>query len=511
MADIPISTFITVTVNLIGSVAETFSFGVPMIVGEHNVTANRQDGPFGTLAEAEAAGFTAATTPQINREIASVFSQSPTVNSMMVGRRIPAGGGLAASVLQVTAIGPVFVDMTSEYNSVTDADWIVLPAADAIGDYAAIGMPEKFTQVSLDNTNGVAGVGGTGDWEYWNGTAWAAFTGLVDGTTEFTAAVSDGQVVSWTVPVDWIAMSLNGEPEQFYARFVVTGTYSTNPEYDQGHTGEDANLDASLSAILAWDPTTWYMTLIDTRTDADISALASWSQANGGGDFPKTWLAQTSSTALLNGTAGNIGEVLRLASYNRGALIYHATDTVALAAAWAGRCLSFDLDGVKTVGDWAYKQLIGPVGANITPAQVNNILAENATFFGPAKGLTFTFDGKMPIGAPQFLDTITTADWAKVRLQEAFITARVSAPATIGYDDPGLQFLGGKFDGVGELAVTAGHSLGGVDAPVVTTPLFKNVSPTDQALRQARYSMTFNKRNSILTVIFVVNMNLTGG
>jgi hypothetical protein len=365
--------------------------------------------------------------------------------------------------------------------------------------------------VSLDNANGTAGVGGTVDWEYWNGTAWTALVAISDGTTGFTSAVSDAQVVTWTVPVDWIAMSLDGEPAQFYVRAVITGVYSADPVYDQGHTGEDATLDSALSAVLAWDPTTWYMTLIDTRTDADISALASWTQSNGGGDFPKTWLAQTSSTALLNGTAGNIGEVLRLASYNRGALIYHATDTVALAAAWAGRCLSFDLDGVKTVGDWAYKQLIGPAGATISPAQVNNILAENASFFGPAKGLTFTFDGKMPTGSPQFIDTITTADWLKVRLQEAFLTARVSATATIGYDDQGLQFLGGKFDGVGELAVTAGHSLDGTNAPVVTVPLLKDVSAADQANRLARYSMTFNKRNSILTVIFVVNMNLTGG
>ncbi len=511
MTDIPISTFIIVNVNLIGSVTETFAFGVPMIVGEHNITSNRQDGPYASVAEGEAAGFTEANAPQIHAEISSAFNQSPTVASVMVGRRIPAGGGLAASVLQVVAIGPVFVDMTSEYNSATDADWIVFPVAEAAGDYAAIGMPEPFTQVSLDNLNGTAGVGGTVDWEYWNGTAWTALAGIVDGTTGFTAGVADGQVVSWTVPVDWIAMSLNGEAPQYYVRAVITGVYATDPEYDQGHTGEDANLAASLSAVLAWDPTTWYMTLIDTRTDADVSSLASWTQSNGGGDFPKTWLAQTSSTALLNGTAANIGEVLRLANYNRGALIYHAVDTEALAMAWAGRCLSFDLDGVKTVGDWAYKELVGPAGANISPAQVNNLEAENVSFYGPARGKTFTFNGEMPKGAPQFLDTITTADWAKVRLQEAFLNARVGALTTIGYDDPGLQFLGGKFENVGDLAVTAGHSLGGDKAPVVTVPLLKNVSSTDQANRVARYSMTFNKRNSILTVVFVVNMNLTGG
>jgi len=365
MPDIPISTFIDVTVNLQGAVADTFNFGVPMVVDEHTVTVNRQDGPYTSLAAAVAAGFTQAATPEIYEAVGQIFAQTPTVSSVMIGRR------------------------------------------------------------------------------------------------------------------------------------------------DAG----DADLTASLDAIFADDPTTWYCTVITTRTDTDVEDLADWHQTNGGGDFPKIAIAQTSSAAMLAGTPGNIGETLRTASYNRCALIYHATDATALDAAWVGRCLAFDLDGVNSVGDWAYKRLSGPTGDGLTSAQVNNVQTENASFFGPAKGLTFTFDGKMPIGAPQFIDTITTADWVKVRSQEAFLSARVGATTMIPFDDPGIQYLGGKFQEVADRGVTAGHFLGersGAPNPEVIVPLLKDVSATDQANRNIRVTMNVLKRNSILTCNLTINIGLTG-
>ena len=510
---VPISTYIDVTVNLIGAVADTFNFGVPMVVDFHDVTANRQDGPFASQADSRAAGFTEAATPNIDAAIGAIFGQTPTVDSVMIGKRIAAPGTIAASVLQVTAIGPVFVDETANFNSATDADWNVFPAVEATGDYAAIGMPQTFSQVSLDNLNGTAGVGGTVDWEYWNGSAWVALTGLVDGTTGFTAAVADGQVVSFTVPVDWATLSLDSGPPLFFIRAIVTGVYSANPIYDQGFTGSDADLDASLTAINAVDPNAWYLTIIGTRTDVDISDLASWTQANGGGDFPKFAIAQTASNALISGTPGNIGEVLRTASYDRTALIYHALDSEALDGAWVGRCLAFDLDGVLSVGDWAYKQLVGITGDTLNSVQVANIQAENANFYAPVKGLTFPFDGVTPFGSPRYIDTITTADWVKVRMQEAVIAARVGAPTMIAFDDPGIQFLGGVVQGVANQGVTAGHFLGeasGATNPRTTVPLLKDVSSTDLANRNLRVTLDASKRNSILTVELTINLNLTG-
>ncbi len=144
----------------------------------------------------------------------------------------------AAQVWQVDiSTGPTFVDETTDFNSATNADVTVFPATEATGDYFAVGFAQKFSKLTFDYANGTAGVGGTVTWEYWNGTAWAALSGVTDGTTGFTAAVGDGKYVTWTAPSNWATLSLNGSAQLYYVRAVITGTYSTNPVLDQGFVG----------------------------------------------------------------------------------------------------------------------------------------------------------------------------------------------------------------------------------------------------------------------------------
>lgn len=140
----------------------------------------------------------------------------------------------ALKVWRVTG-GPTFVDETSDFNDAGPANLNPFdPAAPVTGDYAAFGFATKFGGMTLDNAGGTAGVGaGDGFWEYWNG-AWVSLPGLSDGTFEFTAAVSDGQEVTWTVPGDWATTTLNGQLA-YYVRFRIgTTTFSTSPVYDQG-------------------------------------------------------------------------------------------------------------------------------------------------------------------------------------------------------------------------------------------------------------------------------------
>lgn len=139
----------------------------------------------------------------------------------------------AKKVWQVDVTGPTFVDETPGFNDATDANFTVFPATEAVGDYVAIGFEQPFSSVVFDNANGTAGVGGVVTWEYWNGFAWTALSGVSDGTTGFTAAVADGQVLSYTLPTDWVAHKLNGV-HAYYIRARITTVYTTNPIYDQG-------------------------------------------------------------------------------------------------------------------------------------------------------------------------------------------------------------------------------------------------------------------------------------
>lgn len=143
-----------------------------------------------------------------------------------------------------------FVDESADANSTSNADWTIFPASEDTSDYVAIGYSQKFRKVIFDNANGTAGVGGTVTWQYWNG-SWTALTGVSDGTTGFTASASDGQTLTFTVPSDWTATSLNGSQNLFYIRAIVTGTYSTNPIYDQGFIGATGSVTQASTAVSA--------------------------------------------------------------------------------------------------------------------------------------------------------------------------------------------------------------------------------------------------------------------
>jgi hypothetical protein len=144
----------------------------------------------------------------------------------------------AAEVWIYDASTDVYVDETTDFNDAGDADWSPVPTSEAVDDYVAIGLADKFTKLDLDNANGTAGVGGTGTWQYWSESGqWLDLAGVTDGTSGFTATAADGQIVTFTAPTDWATRAINGGSSLYFIRFVVTGAYSTNPVYDQGTVG----------------------------------------------------------------------------------------------------------------------------------------------------------------------------------------------------------------------------------------------------------------------------------
>lgn len=174
------------------------------------------------------------------------FTNLPTIAVGTGGETIAGGaaatqlftsGGAAQQVWQVAAAGPTFVDQTTGFNDPTAANWTVFPVGELVTDYAAIGSAVPFGRVTMFNTGGTQGVGGVVVWEYWNGAAWTALTGVVDGTTGFTAAVSaNPQILTFTIPSDWATTTLN-VVTAYYIRARITTIYTTNPIYSQGFVG----------------------------------------------------------------------------------------------------------------------------------------------------------------------------------------------------------------------------------------------------------------------------------
>ncbi len=142
------------------------------------------------------------------------------------------------SVLQVDVSPLTYVDLTTAATNGTDADVAPFPATEAIGDYFAIGYSSTFDTVVIDRASCTNGAGGVCTYEYWNGSAWAALSQVMDGTAStagqaFRLGASDKQVFKFAIPTNWATLSLNGETADYKIRFVVSTVYSTNPTCSQ--------------------------------------------------------------------------------------------------------------------------------------------------------------------------------------------------------------------------------------------------------------------------------------
>ncbi len=136
-------------------------------------------------------------------------------------------GASALKAWQFDESAGTFVDETTDFNSAAAADVNPFPATEATLDYFAIGSKVPF--LGLNIIISTAGIGGTVTWEYWNGSAWAALTGLSDLTVGFTATASaTAYLVVWEYPSTWATTAINGTTA-YYVRARCTGVYSTNP------------------------------------------------------------------------------------------------------------------------------------------------------------------------------------------------------------------------------------------------------------------------------------------
>lgn len=138
----------------------------------------------------------------------------------------------ALQVWQVSSAGTVFGDQTANFNDAA-VNYLPFNASETVADYAAFGMASTFGKLTFSNVGGTQGAGGVVVWEYWNGSAWTALSGITDGTSGFTAALGAGQTVTWTIPSNWASNALNSVTA-YYVRARLTTVYTTNPSYTQG-------------------------------------------------------------------------------------------------------------------------------------------------------------------------------------------------------------------------------------------------------------------------------------
>ena len=271
----------------------------------------------------------------------------------------------------------------------------------------------------------------------------------------------------------------------------------------------DANLTESLDEIESEGAGAWYATFIDTRTYADIAALAAWTEPR-----LKVAIAQASNEELVGG-AGDDFAGLAETGYHQTALIYHPTDAEYLDGAWGGRGLGADLEQVQ--GAWSHRQLSGVPGTNLSTPQKAAIEEVNANYYAP-KAMTsgaaigaYTFPG-IALSGRLFEQTVSI-HWLQARLEEA-LHAPFLNPNGVPFDDTGFALFEAKASGVFGRGLRIGHLVARVSeatgrrTPYLDVVGLDDVDPGDEAAARVRLSGEVHVGKKARRVVLNVVANL---
>lgn len=437
------------SISLITTSTAQAAFGVPLKVAEHSITANRQDGPYTSLAAVEAAGFTLAAAPAVYGSAKQVFAQRPRTQTFMVGRRL-AAEHIVTSLDAIKAEDPATFFMPM-LETRTTAEII-----------AAAGWAASEAKILLAQTSNAATLAGTA--------STAQNTTFQFGGTE------------------------------------TDGTYSI--EVIDEHTGVSVGTAA---VVRSTTPATNDDLATQMRTNWDlVPALAAISAAAGGAtdvvdiDFDGLGnlysfviLAPAPGTLVPTDTPGtqNLGELMLALDYDNTTVIYHDDDTEHLDASWAGRCLGFNLDAPRGSGSWAHHTPNGITATRLSDAQKTQLKAYNVNWLSPVRYTSgveevgFTFPGVAVSGIS--IKVQTSLFWLQARLEEALLkvfleVAKTSTPAIL-YTEEGIALIQGAAQRVFGDFVRFGHGVAGLSeasgrkTPWVDAPLALAVSSDDKA------------------------------
>jgi len=176
-----------------------------------------------------------------------------TQHDLLGGSYVAMGGAVADD-------GGVQTDETTAANDATINDMTLLPAVPAVGDAYYFGhATEMFSKLKLKIGTAGAGVW-TITWEYWNGSAWTALSGVTDGTTHFRATAGDHEV-TFTLPSNWAKTTIEAINAYWIrARVSAYTSITTQPKGTQSWIWGNVHYDDVTPTYEASYKTVWVNT-----------------------------------------------------------------------------------------------------------------------------------------------------------------------------------------------------------------------------------------------------------
>jgi hypothetical protein len=158
--------------------------------------------------------------------------------------------------------------------------------------------------------------------------------------------------------------------------------------------------------------------------------------------------ASNDANVLSAASTTDLAYILDARNYNRTALIYNSTLSAFADAAWMGKNF-VPPPGSET---WKFKNLAGITADQITETQANAVAAKNANAYSTIGGLDLSFEGTMASG--EFIDVIRGVDWLQARIEEA-VFGRLNNETKIPYTDAGVFIIESEIRAVLDRAIQA--------------------------------------------------------
>ena len=260
----------------------------------------------------------------------------------------------------------------------------------------------------------------------------------------------------------------------------------------------------TMSACVAFD-SDFYGVALDSRTDADILAMADWCEAN-----EKLYGTCVEGSDVLDGADNtDIASQLMLGNYYRTFAFYHEDTADFPEVAVMSRCFT-DVPGSET---WANKRLAGVKVDLLTETEYVVLRNKNVNTFEKFRNLSLTQNGKVSAG--EWIDVIRFRDWLAEEIKVNVLNVLVNNEK-VPYTDAGIAIVEGAI----RQSLRQGQVNGGI-APVeydengdqnlgytVTVPLASTISATQKASRILD-NVTFTARLSGAIHIVEIRGQLT--
>lgn len=400
---------VTVNITVQDAAVSQAGFGTPLILTHESPYGPELVRSYASTAAMVSDGFDAAGAAVA--AATAIFAQNPKVPTIKVGRRT------SSPTAQTRTLTVATVENSTEYTvSINGTAFTFTSDATATAEEIALGLDALINAgtepvTSTDNLDGTF-------------TLVADVAGTEFGLTHTSLITQDDTTADAGIAADYAAVKL--EDDDFYG--VLMTSFSTL---------EGVALAAAVEA------------------DRKILGLL------------------TSDSDVLSDTAGNIGETLHDAGYNRTYLLWSADNLDYANAAWMGKQFPKD-PGSST---WAFKSLAGVTVDSLTETQIDNLEENDANHYTETKGLSMVLQGTMASG--RYIDITRGIDWLTVRMQERILQLLANSDK-IPFTQAGITALENEVraqleEAVANDVITTGYT--------VTPPAVEDVSATDKANR----------------------------